>query len=614
MPTRYDVSGVPPQGGYIAKQCPVRAQLDILQPVEPRPTSPVLQRRFDRGNEFEAAIVSSLIAAHANAVVIEGEDSEIRERATTDAMGAGAPLILNARLPTDLSGRRVGKPDLLVLARDGGYRAVDIKHHMALDDPSSTPARTSPLDRPALEEAGEDVEGGARRHRGDLLQLAHYQCMLETADLAARDGRFAGIIGVERRIVWYDLDALLWRTPSSTGKQKMRSTMEVYDFEFDFRLDIMAVAARHQEESTVELLVTPFRKSECDDCPWWDWCRPQLKEGPGHPSLVPRMTWPQWEVHRDHGVTDRAELASLDPLTARLIAAGVDLVSLLPEARGLPSSARLSELSVLARRHMQRRTLEAEGINTAGRIASLDARTALYSGTGMGALPEQIDRARAALGSEPVYRRRGIERVHVPRADVEVDVDMENVEDGVYLWGALADGSYEPFVTWESLTPESEAEVFGEFWRWLMDLRATTHEAGRTFRAYCWHEQAENSQMRRIAVHNRTTEAVEAFIASQEWVDLRKVFDEHLITGGGSGLKLVAPLAGFSWSVDEPGGGESMVRYDLAVAGDRPAREWLLKYNRGDVQAAHALRTWMTEAAVSAPDIDQVRSAVRPSA
>lgn len=602
MPSRYDVSNVPPQGGYIAKQCPVRAQLDILRPIEPRPVSQVLQRRFDRGNEFEAEILASLLAEHPNAAVIEGDDAELREDATAAAMAARAPIIVNARLPADTTGRRVGKPDLLVLAPDGGYRPVDIKHHRTLET-GSTPALTSALAGPTLEDTQQDPDQSARRNRSDLLQLAHYQRMLEAAGVAPADGRFGGIIGVERLVVWYDLDAPLWRTPSSTGKQKMRSSMEIYDFEFDFRLDIMAAAMRHLNDPSNELIVIPFRKGECDECPWWDWCRPQLEEGAGHPSLIPRLTWAQWEMHRDRSVMDRAALASLDPLTARLVVAGVDVLSIQPEARELPADAPLSAVTSLARRPKQTSNLEAEGVTQAGDIVSLDARTAAYSGTGIRPLAEQIDLARAALGSEPVYRRRGIQQLDVPRADVEVDVDMENVEDGVYLWGVLHAGDYLPFVSWEPLTPESEVEIFTRFWRWLISLRDQTIAQGKTFRAYCWHEQAENTQMRRIGAGAQLAEDVESFIESDEWVDLRRVFDDHLITGGGTGLKVVAPITGFAWPVDDAGGGQSMVQYDLAAAGDEAARGWLLDYNRGDVEATHAIRTWMIQSQ-SIPSID----------
>ena len=299
MATRYDVSAVPLQGGYVAKQCPVRAQWDAIVPCEPLPYSAAVERRLARGRDFEARIVARLAGQHPGAIILLTQDRDRRaerEAATAAAIASDAQLIIGGRLPADLAGRRVGEPDLLVAAAGSGYRAVDIKHHRTLDpgqagQSSGQGALCSALDALVLEAAAPDPACSPRRHRGDLLQLAHYQRMLEAAGLAAVDGRHGGIIGVDGVVVWHDLDAPVWPTPSSSGRRKLRSTMAVYDFEFAFRLDIIAVAARHLADPAVPPLVVPVRIGECEQCPWWSCVRAEARDGRGRrePAAANRL-------------------------------------------------------------------------------------------------------------------------------------------------------------------------------------------------------------------------------------------------------------------------------------------------------------------------------------
>jgi predicted RecB family nuclease len=183
-------------------------------------------------------------------------------------------------------------------------------------------------------------------------------------------------------------------------------------------------------------------------------------------------------------------------------------------------------------------------------------------------------------------------------------VDVENVEEGVYLWGTLltdragdAAGGYRAFVTWKPLDDDVETENFVGFWTWMMGVRAEAVAAGRTFRAYCY-SGAENGFLRELGLRAGVRDDIESFIASEEWVDMLRVFDRQLITGGRVNLKTVAPLAGFMWPVDDPGGEASMIYHGTAVGAPTErerddARDWLFAYNRGDVEATLAVREWM---------------------
>jgi predicted RecB family nuclease len=562
-----------------------------------------------QGVEFDADIFRELAgyAPETGWVFVAPElrrDDAVAE--TVAAMSDGAGVIAGSWLPIDGEGRRTGKPDLLI-RRSDGYVPVDVKHHLTLDVSDDAPATTSPLADPFLDASGFEEGWSLRKRKDDALQLAHYRRMLEKCGFAA-DSPMAGIVGKERIVAWYDLDAPMWQTPAKSDgrKRKMRSSMEVYDFEFDFRLDIAAVAYQHQEDPSVDLLVLPVRRSECAACPWRDICNVDLEAGNGDPSLLQGVRFEQWRTLREHGITDRFGVAKLDYPTAKLSADGVNLQGLIANAAAADPGTPVDDL--LSRAPKQLAAAQAAGLETAGDVLEhVDYGTASLNGGRW--LSRAIIGARAVLGEAPAYLKPDRPAALPPRADIEIDIDMENTNDGVYLWGAqvtdraglgLVEAGYHSFSTWEQLTEESELMVFREFWTWLSGVRTAAADHGASVAGYCWHEQAENTQMRRIAApYPQLAAAVEDFISSDAWIDMMKVFDRSWTTGGSISLKAIAPLSGFGWPVDDPGGGVAMVYHarmlDQTTSPDERTKllNWLLDYNRGDVEATLAIRRWL---------------------
>ena len=133
-------------------------------------------------------------------------------------------------------------------------------------------------------------------------------------------------------------------------------------------------------------------------------------------------------------------LLPLDRRTAELFRGKVDVEGLGRKAAGRLAATPLAE--VIANRPKQVEILAALGFQTGGRSRvdrCEDARRVRRRCVERGG----ADRVGPGpSGAAPAYRKRGVDVVSVPREafDIEVDVDMENTNDGCYLWGAPAYG------------------------------------------------------------------------------------------------------------------------------------------------------------------------------
>ena len=267
--------------------------------------------------------------------------------------------------------------------------------------------------------------------------------------------------------------------------------------------------------------------------------------------------------------------------------------------------------------------MRAAGITTLDELAAAPAElVAALPLTGIPADSARL-RARAMLAGVPLVRRS--ERVEVPRADLELDVDMESYgEDGAYLWGTYLSGpavaglglipGYQPFATWRRLPDPDEGRAFAEFWAYLSRLRGLAAEHGLTFAAYCYSRQAEErwikSTPRRYPDIPRmpSPAEVDEFCVCPQWVDMYQQIKQNFIVPGSMKLKVLAPLTGFAWRDVDPGGENSMAWYRLATDAepDLAMAMRILEYNEDDVRATLALRRWITARSGHVPTVAEL--------
>jgi predicted RecB family nuclease len=607
-----------PRDARFAKQCPQRVQLDVLQPCEPLPDPPFLQMLYRAGDAHENETFGALFDGVEGAVVIEADDLDAREWQTMQAVRAGALVIAGGRLPVDHEAHRVGQPDLLVHHGEG-YLPIEVKSHKVLEGvkkEGTGSALVSDLATPFLDAAVPWVEHHPRKRLDDLLQLAHYRALLEVAGIGSPGCYAAGICGTEGVIVWHDLADAQLPPPEylDPGPLERMSAVARYDLEFSHRLGILAAAENHLADETAPLLAEPVVCDQCDMCRWREWCGDRLEEV-ADLSLLAGVGVARRALYKAFGIDNLHGLAALDWRTAELVGCKVDVEGLLLKAEGRPASTPLAEL--VASRPKQLEVLTALDLHTVGELEAIDQKTLEVCAAGVSNAALQIELARARIGAASAYRKRGIERITVPRADVEVDVDMENTNAGCYLWGALVTDRRTgapparsvAFASWDPDIESGELLAFKAFWAWFTGERARAAAEGASFRAYCYSKSAEQGQMTRIADLLGLRDEVDEFLASDDWVDLLEVVRAQLITGRGMGLKETAPLAGFSWRAGDSAGTLAMVKYEQAIddeadaVGRATAQQWILEYNEDDVRATAALRDWLDGPAQDLPSI-----------
>lgn len=395
--------------GYAAKSCArvTHNIFDVTVPEQPVEVSDSLQALFDRGNSHEADIFTAWLATRVDIVDLRPvgtDDKKAHIAATLGALAAGRHVILGGRLPDDIAGGRTGKPDALVRCETGGYHPGDVKAHLVVRV-GGEPELIATLTAPGQEVA---VRGdGLRWDERDLLQLTHYWRMLEASGHAAAEA-WGAIIGTEGVLGWYDLTEAVYTTFSRSEGKKKRSALERYDHEHDFRVRVADIAQQRTGANTdPEPLVQPFGQSECLECAWAPVCVDTLPED----DLSARLPPGKLSV-REYLTLQQQGISTLDDLT------GADLEILLQSAYAQDN----------ANRHRLARRLQKA--RTSAELTSMDLEVRLRPGA----------------------------TFDIPRADVEIDLDVEwDRANRVYLWGALVTtGGASTFVSFLDLTATND--------------------------------------------------------------------------------------------------------------------------------------------------------------
>ncbi len=464
----------------------------------------VRSRDVRLGLDHETRVIEALTTIVDDAIRIPPGNGDVE--ATLDALSAGAPLIVGARLESR-DGISVGVPDLLVRF-DDGYVPIEIKNHKILGT-SGIEAHSVSLET-LIDVLHADPVKFRSNRRKDLLQVAHYRRLLSEIGHATASA-LGGVIGSEKpfRCLWVDMDT---GTPSITD-------------EYVAYLMAAAGVVAHGLAHPDDPLEPPRWHGTCRRCDWAARCRSQLEEA-NDVTLLSNITTAYRNLLADDGITRIDQVAPLDP-----------------------SDERLPGPSVV---------YQARARATGGLLRFDDTAPAL----------------------------------DVPTSSTEVDFDIETYDGRIYLAGFLvsSNGSsiYEPIIDWSGeLSGECELveRMFDRLAEFARDGALVQH----------WTDYERRTL---AAAGERHGVSIPGWPSVGAWfddhaVDLCEWTRKNLASPNGYSLKVIAPLCGFEWRDDDPGGRQSEIWFERQVAGDTTMRERLLEYNEDDVVAQREIRHWV---------------------
>jgi predicted RecB family nuclease len=233
-----------------------------------------------------------------------------------------------------------------------------------------------------------------------------------------------------------------------------------------------------------------------------------------------------------------------------------------------------------------RDALSGDGITTVRAIAGLDFDDDRLSDGSI------VLQARARTAGHLLRREEGNAPLPIPRAPREVDFDIETYDGAIYLAGFLVTvddvSTFEPVYDWSGTTA-AEAKVVSE----MFDKLATYSDNDTMVLHWTDYER----RTLRLA-GERHGLSIPGFDTVDDWFDAHALdlcawSRKELISPNGYGLKVVAPLCGFDWRDDDPGGRQSEVWFEHVLAGDEEMKERLLAYNEDDVIAQLEIRRWL---------------------